>query len=518
MPKPTNDEVITQQNRRLYFQDGGPLPNNTVKYAGVETQYMVLEGVTRPIRGGIEPIRVYDPLKLKRFKTVGRKTTAPDFPTATLRVLEKRGALPFQLGDLSCPHNIYLPNGYCDNPSDFLNGWSDFVEICSWAEATEVDEGDRMAWEDDNQAEDSISETLEAKYAIGKLGFGAEAASEISREVIDVVYGSALSCGDCGPNDDGTQRIYAVSTSSGAASPGLPAEIIYTLNGGSTWTQSLITSFGATEAPLAIDILGDKLVVLGDDAYYWATINKNTGVPGTFTKVTTGIVAANTPLDMYVLGTKLFICGVGGYVYRVDDLSSGATVVSAGDATTNDLYRIHGDGGETIVCVGGNSDVIVSTNRGATWGATIAEPSAIALNITALFVKTDKHWWVGTSTSGRLYYTLNGGETWTHVSFTGAGVGAVNDIYFATDEVGYFSHADNTPTAYLWTTWNGGANWVRNDGGSSRLLNFPAALDKIGRIATPSAHVQTDSNNVALACLAGDGSDGTLLLGIAAEF
>lgn len=518
MPRPTNAEVETQQNRRLWFQDGGPFPSNQVKYAGVETQYAVLEGVSRPIKGSIEPIRVYDPYRFKSYRTAGRKVTAPDFPTATLRLLEKRGALPFQLGDLSCPHNIYLPGGACDNPSDFLNGWSGVVEICSWAEAVDVDEGDRMAWEDDNQLEDAISEVMEVKYAIGSLGFGAEAASEISREVIDVVYGGSLSCGDCGPSDDGTKRVYAVSTTSGAGSPGLPAELIYTLDGGQTWTQTNITSFGASEAPLAIDILGDKLIVLGDDAYYWATLNKSTGAPGSFTKVTTGIVAANTPLDMYVLGTSLFICGVGGYIYLVTNVASGATVISAGDATTNDLLRIHGDGNETIVAVGANSDVIVSTNRGATWAATVSEPSAIPLNITALFVKSAQHWWVGTSASGRVYYTLNGGVTWTHMSFTGAGAGNVTDIYFASDEVGYFAHADNTPTAYLWTTWNGGYSWVRNDGGSNRLLNFPAALDKIGRIASPGVSPQTDTNNIALAGLAGDASDGILLLGIAAEF
>lgn len=518
MPKPSNDEVETQQHKRLFFQDGGPSPANLLKFAGVETQFMILEGATRPIRGGIEPIRVYDPTRFKSFKTIGRKVTAPDFPTFSLRILEKRNTLPFQLGDLSCPHNVYLPSGACDNPGDFLNGWSGKVEIYSFAESTEVDGGDRMAWEDDNQVEDVVSETCEFIYAIGELGFGAKAASEISREVIDVVYGSNLSCGDCGPSDDGTKRVYAVATTSGAGSPGLPAEVIYTLDGGLTWTQTNITSFGASEAPLAIDIVGDKLVVLGDDAYYWSTLNKTTGVPGAFTKVTTGIVAANTPLDMYVLGTSLFISGAGGYIYLVTNVASGATVVSAGDVTTNDLFRIHGDGGEVIVAAGGNSDVIVSTNRGVTWAATVAEPSAIPLNILALFVQTDKKWWVGTGASGRLYYTLNGGVTWTHVPFTGAGSGNVTDIYFASEEVGYFAHADTSPTAYLWATWDGGERWVRNDGGSRRMLNFPSALDKIGRIATPNVYIQTDSNNVALAGLAGDGSDGILLLGIAAEF
>src|SRR3990172_80776 len=440
MPKITPDEVTTQQHRRIFRQPGGPLPSNPVTYAGQDAQYMILTGVSRPVRGGIDPIRVPDPKRRKAYKNVGRKVSAPDYPTATLTVLEKHGSLPFQLGDLFCAQNLYLPVGACEDPSDFLNGWSDFVEVVSHAEVTEAGEGDRMAWEDDNQAATDLSLTLEAKYAIGKLGFGPEAASEISREIIDVVYGSTVQCGDCGPVDDGTKKIYAVAKSSGAASPGLPAEVIYTLNGGATWTQVNIDGFGATEDPLAIDIVGNKLVVVGLDALYWATLNANTGAPGAFTKVSTGFVAAGSPNDIYVLSTReVFFCGDGGYIYKATDVTAGVTAINAGDTTTNDLLRIHGDGNETIVSAGRNSDVIVSHNRGATFATVTTEPSAIALNITALWVKSDKHWWVGTGSSGRVYYTERGGESaWTHMEFMGAGAGTVRDIVFATDEVGYF--------------------------------------------------------------------------------
>ncbi len=519
MPKIGRDEITTTQDRRIFLQLGGPSPANAVKYAGVQTQYLMIDGVTRPVRGAIEPIRVPSINRRRQYDNVGRKAAAPAFPTATLHVLESRGQLPFSLGGMDCPMNLYLPVGKCERPDSFLLGWSDFVEIISYAEATDVDEGARSAWDDDNQAEDSIALVLESKYAIGKLGFGAEAANEVSREVIDIVYGSEVQCGDCGPTDDGTKRIYAVAKSSGAASPGYPAEVIYTVDGGATWAQVNIDGFGATEDPLAIDIVDDKLVVLGDDAYFWATLNRKTGVPGAFTKVSTGFVAANTPRDLYVLSpSEIFFCGDGGYVYKSTDVTAGVSVISAGDATTDNLLRIHGDGGATIVAAGAGSAVIVSSNRGATWGTTVAEPSAIALDIYALWVVDDERWFVGTAASGRLFWTQDGGETWDEISFTGAGAGAVRDIVFATDEVGYFVHDDNTPTGRIFATWNGGANWVRNDGGSYRLLNWPT-IDRVNRVATPrGAGPQTAANNVALACLAGDGTDGTILVGAANEF
>ncbi len=47
----------------------------------------------------------------------------------------------------------------------------------------------------------------------------------IDREVLDVVYGTRQMCGNCGPENDGSKWIYAITRSSGG-SPGLPAELI----------------------------------------------------------------------------------------------------------------------------------------------------------------------------------------------------------------------------------------------------------------------------------------------------
>lgn len=512
MPRPTDAEVTKTQNRRLFIQFGGPFPGNVPEFAGLDAQYMVLDGVTRPLRT-IEPIRVYNPRRVEAYKNVGRKISAPDFPTATLRVLENRGTLPVQLGALDCPFNLYLPVGKCEDLSDFTGGWETIVEIASWVEATQVDEGPRMAWEEDTQVEDAIAVTLEAKYAIGAMSFSAEADGDISREVVDVVYGGGVQCGDCGPSDDGSQRIYAVTKSSGAASPGLPAEVVYTLNAGETWTAVTIDGFGASEDPLAIDIVGGKLVVLGADAYFWAVLN-NQGVPGTFTEVTAGFVGAGSPLDIYVLdANNIFFCGEAGYIYKATDITAGVEVIDAGIATTENLYRISGDGNNTVVAAGGSSAVVVSPNRGVTFGAVVTEPSAIPLDIYALAVKDARTFLVGTALSGRMFYTRDGGQSaWTAITFTGTGAGTVRDIVFATDEVGWMVHDNNTPTGYLWATWDGGNTWVRNDQGTARIANWPV-LDRINRVAVPNGGLLVNANYVAGGGLAGDGSDGVLVVG-----
>jgi hypothetical protein len=499
------DEIITQKHKRNFIQYGGPKPGNPMQYAGQDAQYMFLNGVSAPESGGVDPQWVPDPRRIGRYKLVARSITAPDLPGATLVMREKHGSLPRQLQRIGCSFNLYEQSGQCKDLSD-PNGWSDYVLIYAGAEVTDKDLGDRSAPDSDDPIEDSLTVVLSAVYPIGGLGFGPEAATQVDSEIVDIVYGTDISC-NC---TDNTGYIYALAKSPGAGSPGLPSELLYTVDGGGSWTSQAIDGIGATEQAVAIDVVGGYLVILGSDAYYYAEINNKTGVPGTFTKVTTGILAAGTPNDLYVASPReVWFCGDGGYIYKSTDITAGVSIISAGDATTSNLSRIHGLE-ETIVAVGASGAVVKSNNRGATWATVTTAPSAATLS--AIAVKGLDSFWVGTAT-GYVYYTLNGGETWTAKSFSGSGAGAVRDIVFPTDEVGYIAHDTATPAGRLFCTWNGGENWTNV---APRVLNFPT-VDRVNRVAYPVADPSISSNNVALACLAGDGFDGTILLGVASR-
>jgi len=514
MPTITQDEVITNKHKRNYIQFGGARPGNVARYAGQDAQYLAIEGVSLHETGGIDPVWVPDPHRIGSYRMVARKLSAPDLASATLKMLEKHGSIPRQLQRIGCQFNLYEATGQCADLSDFLGGWTDYVLIYSGALVTDKDLGTRSAWDADDMIEDSLSLVLADAYPMGSLAFGEQAAAQIDREVADVVYGSNLKCGDCGPADDGTNWIYAVTKSSGAGSPGIPAEVIYSINGGASWNEVNIAGIGATVDPAAIDIVGTRLVVVVNSelAYYWADINPNTGVPGAFTKVTSGFVAAKGPNDIYVLSPReVFFCGDGGYVYKSTDITAGVSVINAAATTTSSLLRIHGKD-ETIVCVGAASTCIKSVNRGATFAVTTTNPSGIPTNVQALAVLDAKRYWAGTAL-GRIAYTLDGGETWTQPAFDSAGTGQVRDILTASDECLFFSHDTTTPTARVFASWDGGQTWTRT---SPRLLNWPT-FNRANRLAFPAVDAGVAVNNLAVAGLSGGGTDGVLYLGIASK-
>lgn len=513
MPDQSNDRVISQRHKRTFLQPGGPRPNKPVRYAGQDAQAVAITGVSAPETGGFDPIWEHDPRRVGQYRLRGRMINTPDLAKATFTFHEDHGSIPRQLARVNC-FNAYVATGPCGDLSNFSNGWSDYVEIYQRAKVSNKDLGDRTSFDSDDATADGLETTLDDWYVIGPLSFGADASAEVTREVIDSVYVGQVTCNLCDDPDDAIKRIYSVCKSSGAASPGVVGEVIYTVDGGFNWAKSAITGIGASADPTAIDVVDDKLVVIvsSENAYYFSTINANTGVPGTWTKVTSGFVSLKTPNDLFVLSSReVFFAAEGGYLYKSTDITSGVTVLNAGSATTSDLDRINGYE-DTLVATGESGTIVKSTNRGVTWSTTISTPTNATIRAVSVLDLTS--YWIGTS-GGKVYYTITGGETWVEQTFSGNAV--IHDIQFATPDVGYIVAADSTPVGRIITTWNGGADWSLTTPSllTHRVVSLPT-MNRINRIAYPiGVDSTTAANNVALSCLAGDGTDGLILVGVA---
>lgn len=510
MAKPSGNEVRTLLRNRTFLQFGGALPSNPVKFYGSDTNYNILEGVTLPVHGAITGHYTGDPKIPNRYRLVARTEAPPSLPKASIRMLEKRGAISRQLGTLGCGFTAYVVGGDCKDLSDFLSGWADSVEIYSDAIVGDTNLQKRSDWAD-GLIEDIAPLTLREIYAIGSVGIGRAADSDIAVEVVDVVYGTQELCAGCGVANDGTLWQYAVQKFTGSNN----ATILYSVDGGSSWTAGAIAGIGASANPVAIDIVGDKLVVVvaSENAYYYATINSATGVPGAFTKVTTGFVASKFPNDILVYSpSEIYFAADGGYIYKSTDITAGVTVSTAGGATTNNLKRIQGLD-DTIVAVGATGTILVSANRGFSWSVATA-PSADTVQ--GVWVQNGVVFWVVTD-AGEMYYTLDGASTWTQKALSDAPTD-LRDVVFVTPEVGWVTGATTTPSGLLYATWNGGRDWTVS-GGSPRMVGVPTTNFQRGnRIAVPATGKSTIAANNLLVGGLGAATDGILLLGHANIF
>ena len=515
MPRLNRNEVYTQRMNRLFFQIGGPFPDSLWSYYGLNAQYAMLDGETESF-GSVEPIYVKDPINTDRYVVVGRQRSVPDLAAANLTLMEKIGYVPRNLGAQGCEFNLYRPVGNCKSLADFNNGW-DYVTVYGGAIAEERDGGDVFPQDGDEALTSAYSLKVAEIYKVGQLSFGEKASTAVDREVVDVVWGGGISCGECGPADDGSTRLYAVTKGSGAASPGLQAEVVYVARdkntGATTVYQYALTYLTTSEEPAAIDIMGDYLIVVSNDAgsYAYARINSLDGTLGSFTEVTTGVVATKEPNDIFVASPfQAYLVGDGGYIYSLTSVTQGLTTLDAGDATTQNLARIHGDSLSTIVAVGAAAAVVYSTNGGASWQTTAAAPGAAAL--TAVSVKDRYHWWVGGASR---YYTRNGGTSWTQQAISSAT--NVYDIVFVTPEVGYTLYI-TASVCRLQATVNGGRDWADVGNGElvSRVRGWPSfALGN--RVAAPNATPDISTAYLAVAGRTGAaGTDGRLYLGASA--
>ena len=138
------------------------------------------------------------------------------------------------------------------------------------------------------------------------------------------------------------------------------------------------------------------------------------------------------------------------------DPKSAVTVLTDGSLTTQNVNDIHAKGNAVLAGCGSNA-LLFSTNKGETFSLiTGPEPGA---SLTAVWLIDNNIWWVGTGT-GNLYYTTNGGSTWTEAT-PDAALTVINDINFVDDIVGCFSGqaGAGASAARIYRTTDNGHSW-----------------------------------------------------------
>ena len=434
-------------------------------------------------QGDDTPVRIPNPDQYDSFIVIDRITGAQGLPTLSLEFRMTRDLSDvLALTRMGCPFDVQVHSGACRNPSDFNEGWLDGkIIVLEAAKITNYESNELGALDSDQNA--VINETIALSgldyYEIVSVGAAEVAAAEIVQRIVDVAICDSKTCGECGIASNGCQKVFAVTLSAGG-SPGLPAEVIFSEDGGQTFGDTNVTTLAANEDPSAVGCVGTNLVVTSEDsesAHYAPIADILLGVE-TWVEVSTGFVSGKGPRNMFSISrTFTWIVGAGGYIYFTDDITAGVEVQTAGSVTVQDLNAIHGWDIFNLVAVGASNAVLVTDNGGQTWTAVVGPAVGVALN--TVWMRSPSEWFVGAA-DGNLYYTRDSGSTWTTKPFPGSGTGSVNDISFSGNTVGYLAHTTTAPAGRVLRTIDGGHSWYVAPEGN---LNMPDN-DSIVALAT----------------------------------
>lgn len=511
-------EILKLGNKRVFLQRGGPGPANGLTYSGVDTQHLAITGATRPILGGFKPVNVSNPFRMEDWVQVGAMKEPPgDFPNFSLEMYTRDNSLPFAWGDLTCPINAYVVAGVCVDPSNFDLGWKGMLEIYGGGQSMSHNAGDRSSLDGNEAVKDALEIAARRMYAVGEMQFGAQAAATVVREIVDVAIAPGNQCGNCPPRNDGFDWMYLLQSEDAGVTAG---NVLYSVDGGLTFTAQAVTGLANTDVVEAIEVIGNYLVVVGfasggvnTSSYFISPINQLTGVPSTtWTEVTSGFVALSTARDIVDLNPReIYLVGDAGAIYKSTDLTAGVTLVRSAAAET--LFRV-AYMGSTIVSVGNVGAVVVSINRGHSFGRTTVDPSGTDLR--AIGMRTESEWWVG-DTLGGVWYTETGGESWVSKSLGGGlTLVGIQDIVWVTPEVGWIAATIAGPLARIFYTNNGGRTWVAHSESNNPRIHSMPSYQRANRIMAGQGALQNNVNTLLLGGL-GTGTDGIAITGRANE-
>ena len=482
---------------RVFIVEGRHRPDHKPAF-----QSCLMAGSLEQNFGDVTDIECPSPNEYGKFDTVGQIRGAEERVTLPLSGIYDMDVVSTlaSLAKKGCAADVHVHFGTTETPKDFD----------SFTKAIVVESGFFTNWStddlgtlsSDNQAAVNENSQLSGEnfYELVPVNIIQRASTYTLNEIVD---GAVCDPRNCGTDEsDGCDKFFFIAKPD-TGSPGTNPDLIFTLDGGTTWYAEEVTTMGITDQPGGIECFGSYVVITDytADAYSYVLRSELDGVTTpTFTEVTTGFVAAGSPLAIHTAGTVAFIVGDGGYVYLLEDVSSGVTVLDAGSATSENLVDVHAISEDAAVAVGANGAVIYTTD-GSTWAATSAAPSANTIN--AVVMLTEDTWLVGDA-AGSLYYTTNKGVSWTEKTFTGSGSGEVTALGVSNRGTLWLAHQTTATRARLLRSYNGGYSWKVLPEGVGSI----PAIDKINSIAA----CDYDPNAMFAAGIADDGTAGAILM------
>jgi hypothetical protein len=487
---------------RVFLIPGRARPDHRPLY-----QFNMKAGAVSQGFGDVERIEIPDSSEFGKFVEVGVIRGAVE--RATLSLMSRYAAdlksEILKLARSGCALDIQIIFGACTDPTNSNVFTKKIILEDAILTSYDLEELGALGSDEQGKVDESVEVAARDLYEVVQMSYAERASDLASLEVLDVTVFDTPSCGDCLQESGGCDAIYSVGKAAGA---GTRADTIVSLDGGVSFFAHPINTLPDTDDPSGIAGLGVNLIVVSNDdnaLHYVAKSELVSGGTATFTRVATGFVLGGEPNAIDSAGGKAFIVGDGGYIYSTEDPGTGVTLLDAGTASADDYNDVSALNDEFAVAVGQNGSIAVTSN-GSIWSGITTSPIGIGTHFTSVLAASKDVWLLGAS-NGRLYYTVDGGASFSESAFPGSGSGSVQDIAQATASVLYLSHTTAGGVGRILRSTNGGFSWVVAPEGSG-------LLPKTARVNSLAA-CQHEGDFVVGVGLAEVGTDGYIVVGTA---
>ena len=438
----------------------------------------VLGDIETPL-GDTDQIICQDPVTPGRYVRKAVTQGPGGLPTTSVEGLlpKSRDWLEKQV-DIGCDVNLYWTTVPCAPKTTFLN----FTRgtVFQYAKASSKTKTGLMSRDSDEAAMHSMEFSGKDVADFGAINVVRRTTSEVNglRDITGIPFDRCQ--GDCGSALEKCDLMYIACNRTGAVS----ANVLYSADGGVTWATTSADPFAVSEDIACIEsVMVDNetmrlIVARGttdaanppEIAYADVDI---TGAPATTVWTAVNVCATNAyfmlhqgslfALDFY----HIWACSDGGEIYFSDDGAITWTTQLTGVADEfRDIFFIDENVG---ICVGGSTGashvVYVTTDGGLHWRAiTMTGPGATVM-ATACVCHDANRLWIGFE-DGSLYYSVNGGDTWSArvlpLTVGSTAREAIQDIE-RVDDFCMWVATGHTKTAAFWPavyrTVNGGYDW-----------------------------------------------------------
>jgi len=442
-------------NQRVWYVEGGVHPSHSPellsigKFSADPTQKL----------GEAKKIAAPDPNNFGRDIQVGTIPGSADRASLGIGIRSTaQKSVLIGWKNRKCRVDIYALSGKCGSPQDFTEGGEKWIYFPDGQISGHAYEGfGAFGLDEAKETNETVDMTAEEYYEFLYMNQGQVGAASTVRRIYTVDVYQGNDCEDC-PNP--CDRVLA-SMAGASATPGTQPTLLYSADGGLTWTSDTITTLFSNEEIMDGVVIGDNIVYISNTSnsiHYTSITNlyKNTN---TWSETISGFVADKAPNAITSVDSRhTWIAADDGYIYFCKNHKITVEVQDAGVATTSDLNAIHAFDTDNILAVGDSNAVIYSTDGGETWTSIIGP--AVGLVLGACWMWSKDVWLVGEGAggTGKLWLTVDSGVTWSQIGLPNTYV-QIDKIVFISEAEGYIS-ARTAGESFILRTITAGNEWV----------------------------------------------------------